>query len=88
MYFWDRLYVFTPGLVSQLGLSPSKYAQLVEHNMTVATEVLRFLFKTNAATNEYLSALIQMNRTLHSMEVCIIPPHGRLLLRQPNSNRA
>lgn len=58
----------SPTRVLDAGLTPQAFPDLVEHSPMLAIEVLRALIRTDRFT-EYLTVLVNMEMSVHSMEV-------------------
>ena len=58
-------------IVAESGLTPQNLPRLVEHNPLIAHECLLVILSSSPdpVKNDYLSALVGMDMTLHSMEV-------------------
>eukprot|EP00980_Cylindrotheca_fusiformis_P021438 scaffold8301_cov184-Cylindrotheca_fusiformis.AAC.6 len=67
----DRSIAFRSQLVEDSGLTPQNLPQLVDHNPLVAHECLLIVLKSSpeSVKNDYLSALVGMDMSLHTMEV-------------------
>ena len=57
-----------PSLIMDAGLTSQNFPELVEQNPLIAIEVLRALMRTDQFT-EYLTVLVNMEMSVHSMEV-------------------
>jgi CCR4-NOT transcription complex subunit 11 len=71
-------------IVQESGLTPQNLPRLVEHNPLIAHECLLVILSSfpDPLKNDYLSALVGMDMTLHSMEVV-----NRLATHNVNSSR-
>jgi hypothetical protein len=71
-------------IVQESGLTPQNLPRLVEHNPLIAHECLLVILSSSPdpLKNDYLSALVGMDMTLHSMEVV-----NRLATHNVNSSR-
>lgn len=56
-------------LVTESGLTPQNLKRLVEHNPIIAHECLLVILQHSRDKNDYLSELVNMDMSLHSMEV-------------------
>ncbi|EIE21326.1 hypothetical protein COCSUDRAFT_56548 [Coccomyxa subellipsoidea C-169] len=58
-----------PTTAAGFGLEPNALPPLVEHNPSIAVEVLLRLLKSKAAAADYLAVMVGMDLSLHSLEV-------------------